>query len=399
MHISLQDLFEQIDGIGNGGELGYTRLAWTEEDAQLRAWFREQAELRGLLYEVDRAGNQWAWWGGRPTPEDPAITTGSHLDSVPGGGQFDGPLGVLSALAAIDLLRDQGFEPRHPIGIVNTSDEEGARFGIACFGTRVLTGVIDPDQALARADADGITLAEALDEHEIDTDDYGADPMLLKSIACHLELHVEQGYALGEIGSPIAVASHIWPHGRWEVRLQGESNHAGTTPMGRRCDPMNQLADLIVAVRESAVRHDAVATIGRLTVIPNGVNVIAAAVIASLDVRASHEEAVGAVLADLARFAPRRESWTASTYFDTSVSGIVSQAVSEEIGSVPPVLGTGAGHDAGVLQNAGVPTAMLFVRNTTGASHTPAEHADPEDCETGVAALAAALQMMDAGDE
>lgn len=395
MSSPLEQLFAEIDDIGHHGDQGYYRLAWTSEDAQLRDWFERQARARGFVFTVDSAGNQWAWWGGLPTDRRSAVTTGSHLDSVPGGGRFDGPLGVLSAFAAVDLLRSRGFVPSHPIGILNASDEEGARFGIACFGSRVLTGVIPASEALAHTDRDGITLRDALRSQGIDVDRYGADPAVVSQIARHVELHVEQGYALGELGSPVAVASHIWPHGRWEVRFVGESNHAGTTPMDRRNDPMEQLADFIITAYASARRHGAVATVGRLTVVPNGVNVIAAEVIASLDVRAIDDGPVRAVLEDLGRFSPEQQSWTPATHFDTSTSAQVVAAVSDAVGAPVPVLSTGAGHDAGVLQNAGVPTAMIFVRNTTGASHTPAENADPEDCEVGVAALASALELLD----
>ena len=139
---------------------GYRRFAWTAADLSAREWFAGEAAARGLDLTVDRNGNQWAWWGD-PDRDGPGVVAGSHLDSVPDGGAFDGPLGVVSAFAAIDLLRSRDVVPARPLGVVNLTDEEGARFGIACAGSRLLTGALDADRARALRDDDGTTLAEA----------------------------------------------------------------------------------------------------------------------------------------------------------------------------------------------------------------------------------------------
>lgn len=388
-------MLAEISPVGRATGGGWSRFAWTDEDRVLREWFTAKSRDLGLTVDVDRAGNIWSWWGGRPTPDRPGVTTGSHLDSVPGGGEFDGPLGVVSALAAVELLQDGGVVPEHPVGVVVFSDEEGARFGIACFGSRVLTGSLSAEEALSRRDAAGTTLSEALRAEGVDPEDYGADPDLVSVIGAHIELHVEQGVALGDLDAPVGVASHIWPHGRWEVTVAGEANHAGTTPMDRRSDAMVRASEFVLAVRDSAVAHDASATVGRLRVEPNGVNVIPSRVTASLDVRAPGEDAVEAVLDDVADFAPVRQSWTPGTWFDSRLREVVAEGAAEATGQELPVVGTGAGHDAGVLQNHGVPVSMLFVRNGTGASHTPAEHADLSDCALGVKALAGALVSVD----
>ena len=388
-------LLEEIADIGRDPEGGWSRFAWTAEDDQLRAWFMEKSHSLGLDVEVDRAGNIWAWWGGRPDSSRPAITTGSHLDSVPGGGEFDGPLGVVSALAAVELLQSDGIVLDNPVGIVVFSDEEGARFGIACFGSRVLSGVLPSDEALSRVDSDGVSLADALTRAGMDPSIYGADADRLAAIGAHIELHVEQGVALGDLDAPVGVASHIWPHGRWEVTLTGEANHAGTTPMDRRSDAMVRASEFVLAVRDSARVHDACATVGRVFVEPNGVNVIPSRVTASLDVRAPEESSVTGVLDDVSDAAPVQQSWTPATWFDGGLRQIVAEGAAVGTGAEVPVVGTGAGHDAGVLQNAGVPVSMLFVRNGTGASHTPAEHAEIDDCALGVKALAGALRKTD----
>ncbi|GEL94631.1 allantoate amidohydrolase [Cellulomonas composti] len=370
---------------------GYHRFAWTREDRTLREWFVGEATARGLDVDTDRAGNLWAWWG--DPDATPGVVTGSHLDSVPGGGAFDGPLGVVSAFAALDELRARGVRPVRPLGVACFVDEEGARFGVACAGSRLLTGALDADRARGLRDADGTTMADALRAAGRDPASLGADPAALARVGAFVELHVEQGRGLVHSGDPVGVGSLIWPHGRWRVELRGEANHAGTTPLADRRDPMLDLASFVQRARAAATDAGALATVGKVRVEPNGVNAIASQVTAWLDVRADDEARVRAVLAELEADEPAQESWTAATVLDADLADAVAGALGSA-GLTPPRLGTGAGHDAGILAAAGVPTAMLFVRNPTGVSHAPAESADEADCLTGVHALTAALEHL-----
>src|SRR3954454_15468364 len=191
---------------------GYRRYAWTPPDLELREWFAAEAARRGLDLVVDRNGNQWAWWG-HPDADGPGIVTGSHLDSVPDGGAFDGPLGVVGAFAAVDLMREQGVVPARPLGVVSFTDEEGARFGIACAGSRLLTGALDADRARRLTDADGTTMAEAMASAGFDAGHVGRDEETLRRVGTFVELHVEQGRAMAELGAAVAVGSAIRPHG------------------------------------------------------------------------------------------------------------------------------------------------------------------------------------------
>ncbi|AEE44223.1 allantoate amidohydrolase [Cellulomonas fimi] len=378
------------DGCG----AGYRRFAWTRTDHTLRQWFAGEAAARGLDLVVDRAGNQWAWWG--DPDARPGVVTGSHLDSVPGGGAFDGPLGVVSAFAALDVLRERGVRPARPLGLACFADEEGARFGVACAGSRLLTGVLDADRARALRDADGTTLADALRTAGRDPSTLGPDREALARVGAFVELHVEQGRGLVHAGVPVGVGRMVWPHGRWRVDLRGEANHAGTTPLADRHDPMLDLAAFVRQVRDVAVAAGALATVGKVRVEPNGVNAIPSQVTAWLDVRAEDERRVREALTALAAWAPVEESWTPVTWFDADLADEVASTLggpglpARGTGRVP-LLGTGAGHDAGILAAAGVPTAMLFVRNPTGVSHAPAESADEADCLAGVDALATTL--------
>jgi beta-ureidopropionase / N-carbamoyl-L-amino-acid hydrolase len=390
---TFEQLWSAIADIGRDPTTGgYRRFAWTEADLRMREWFSGECASRGLDLIEDRMGNQWAWWGDPDSSATGGVATGSHLDSVPDGGAFDGPLGVVSALLAIDRLRSDGFTPQRPIGVVNFVDEEGARFGVSCAGSRVITGVLSPDRARALRDADGITMADAMRAAGRRPEQLGPDPEALGRIGSFIELHVEQGRGLAELGRAIAVGNRIWPHGRWRIEIPGEANHAGTTMLSDRRDAVIGCARAVLAVRTAAEAHGSLATIGKINIQPGGVNAIASSATAWLDARAADEPALRATVAQIENevgssgAVMTEESWTPQTAFDDA---LVSRLASLLDGA--PVIGTGAGHDAGILANAGVPVAMIFVRNPTGVSHSPAEWAEPEDCLAGVAALATVL--------
>ncbi|MFF5364884.1 allantoate amidohydrolase [Streptomyces scabiei] len=384
------------------GSGGYRRFAWTAADADCRAWFEEQARDRGLHHEVDRNGNQWAWLGD-PTAGD-AVVTGSHLDSVPDGGAFDGPLGLVSSFAALDELRARGARFDKPLAIVNFGDEEGARFGLACVGSRLATGQLTAEQAGRLTDGDGVTLPRAMEAAGYDPDGIGADPERLARIGAFVELHVEQGRALDLSGDAVGIASAIWPHGRWRFDFRGEANHAGTTRLVDRRDPMLSYAETVLAARREARLAGAVATFGKISVEPNGVNAIPSLVRGWLDSRAEDQATLDTVVGaieDAARDYARehgieldvvRESFTPVVEFAHTLRDEIARILGRDTAGLKvPVLGTGAGHDAGILSGT-VPTAMLFVRNPTGVSHSPAEHAAEDDCLAGVTALADVLE-------
>jgi N-carbamoyl-L-amino-acid hydrolase len=383
-------LWSAIEPVGREPSTGgYRRYAWTRQDATLREWFAGEASARGLDLVTDRAGNQWAWWGdpdAAVAAGRPGVVIGSHLDSVPDGGAFDGPLGVVSALAVVDALMAKGFLPSRPIAVANFIDEEGARFGIACAGSRLITGKLGADRARGLRDSDGVTMAEAMAAAGHDPEHVGLDEETLRRIGTYVELHVEQGRGLIDLGRAVAVGSVIRPHGRWRIDLEGQANHAGTTRLEDRRDPMLALAETVLAARAAATVHGCVATVGKVRVEPNGVNAIPSQVTAWLDARGPGEAEVRAVVEAVGRQAgstAAEESWTPETAFDVPLAQRLAGLLDDA-----PLLATGAGHDAGILAGAGIPTAMLFVRNPTGISHSPAEFAEREDCHRGVEALA-----------
>lgn len=397
MTSSFHEMWTELRPIGrDSGSGGYRRYAWTGADTDCRAWFRAQAGSRGLACEVDRNGNQWAWLGD-PAAGD-AVVTGSHLDSVPDGGAFDGPLGVVSSFAALDELRARGARPAKPLAIVNFGDEEGARFGLACVGSRLTAGQLTAEKARELRDGDGVTLAQAMERAGHDPEAIGPDPERLARIGAFVELHVEQGRALADTPHAVGVASAIWPHGRWRFDFHGEANHAGTTRLEDRHDPMLTYANTVLAARKKARIAGALATFGKVGVEPNGVNAIASLVRGWLDSRAADEATLAELVAEIERAAVERgeRDGVAVSVTRESFTPVVEFAhdlrdgLAKLLGGAP-VLPTGAGHDAGILSEA-VPTAMLFVRNPTGVSHSPAETATEDDCLAGVTALADVLE-------
>ena len=282
---------------------------------------------------------------------------------------------------------------------MNFVDEEGSRFGVACAGSRILTGALDADRARGLRDGDGVSLARALRVAGRDPAQLGPDPEALARVRCYVELHVEQGKALAvgpdgeaDLDDParaVGVATSIWPHGRWRIDIPGEANHAGTTGLEDRLDAMLAFASVVASARVHARECGTLATVGKVRVEPGGTNAIASHVTTWLDARGADEAAVRRTVAAIAAEAAEdgatcaEESWTPATRFDLALLSRVCAVLPDA-----PLLATGAGHDAGVLAGHGIPAAMLFVRNPTGVSHSPAEYAAESDCHRGVTALA-----------
>ncbi|WP_427132543.1 allantoate amidohydrolase [Pseudarthrobacter sp. S9] len=396
---TVSGLMRDISGIGTDGHRGgYSRPVFSSAETELRSWFIEQAGRRGLDVTTDTNGITWAWWDTATGTRRDAVVTGSHLDSVPGGGEYDGPLGVASALVAVDILKNRGIRPRRPLAIAVFPEEEGSRFGVACLGSRLLTGALDPDKARNLKDADGITYAEVAAANGQDPRFIGADRKTLQQLGVFVELHVEQGRGLVDLDRPVAIGSSILGHGRWKLSVHGQGNHAGTTLMKDRKDPMIAAAKIMIGIRDTASKYrDARATVGRLQPVPGGTNVIASRVDLWIDLRHPRDEVTAALIESIhlnAQVIAAEEGCTVSfgteslsptVHFDTGLRDRL-QALLPDV----PVLDTGAGHDAGVLAGH-IPTAMLFVRNPTGISHSPEELVEDQDAEAGAGALADVL--------
>ncbi|MFB9403096.1 allantoate amidohydrolase [Pseudarthrobacter polychromogenes] len=398
-------LLRDISTIGRDASRGgYSRPVFSTAETDLRGWFIEQAERRGLDVHPDHNGIIWAWWDTAARTRKDAVVTGSHLDSVPGGGEYDGPLGVASALVAVDILKTRGLRPRRPLAIAVFPEEEGSRFGVACLGSRLLTGALDPDKARRLKDPDGNTYADVAAANGQDPRLIGADYGTLQQLGVFVELHVEQGRGLIDLDQPVAIGSSILGHGRWKLSISGQGNHAGTTLMKDRRDPMIAAAKVVVGIRDTARKYrDARATVGRVQPVPGGTNVIASRVDLWIDARHPDDSVTAALVEAIGLTAQvfaaeegctadlTMESLSPTVHFDGGLRDRLQELLPEA-----PVLDTGAGHDAGVL-NSHLPTAMIFVRNPTGISHSPEELVEDRDAEAGALALADSLAGL-AGD-
>ena len=398
-------LLRDISTIGRDASRGgYSRPVFSTAETDLRGWFVEQAERRGLDVRTDHNGIIWAWWDTAARTRKDAVVTGSHLDSVPGGGEYDGPLGVASALVAVDILKTRGLRPRRPLAIAVFPEEEGSRFGVACLGSRLLTGALDPDKARRLKDPDGKTYADVAAANGQDPRLIGADYGTLQQLGVFVELHVEQGRGLIDLDQPVAIGSSILGHGRWKLSISGQGNHAGTTLMKDRRDPMIAAAKVVVGIRDTARKYrDARATVGRVQPVPGGTNVVASRVDLWIDARHPDDSVTAALVEAIGLTAQvfaaeegctadlTMESLSPTVHFDGGLRDRL-----QELLPAAPILATGAGHDAGVLSSH-LPTAMIFVRNPTGISHSPEELVEDRDAEAGALALADSLAGL-AGD-
>jgi len=275
---------------------------------------------------------------------------------------------------------------------------------VACLGSRLLTGAIDPGTARGLRDGAGITFADAMQAAGHDPARLGPDDDLLSRTATYVELHIEQGRALADLDAAVGLDEGIWPDGRWRLYFTGRADDAGTAKLAGRADPMLPYAHTVLAARQAATELGTLATIGKVRAEPGAANAVSSSVHAWLDVRAAGTSQLNATVDQVltaareaaeshrVAFGWMGESLTPAVSFDTGLRGRLAAALAGQ-GIAAPVLPTGAGHDAGILA-ARRPTAMLFVRNPTGVSHSPAEHAEPADCAAGVTALAAVLREL-----
>lgn len=372
----------QIGATPNGG---VHRLALSNEDRDARNLFQRWCEDAGLSMRVDDLGNMYARRAG--TQNLPPVVLGSHLDSVPMGGRYDGPLGVLAALEVVRTLNDYGVETTHPIEIVNWSNEEGHRFLPGLFGSSVAMGTRDAAEAFSAVDVDGISYRDAL----IQTGFAGEIVNRPGRIHAYLEVHIEQGPVLEAEDFPIGLVQGINGQFWREVTIIGRPGHAGANPMQGRADALIAASKMVLGLRELALKSVGygVATVGKMSVSPGAMNIVPARVEFTIDARAAGADDLAmmdAGIADLAREVAREEGVEITVAgtgayppipFDTHVMDIIHDAM---VGDGLPVreLWSGGGHDAGVVA-LNWPAGMIFVRSKDGLSHAEAEYSSPED--------------------
>jgi allantoate deiminase len=374
-----------------------TRLFLSPPMREVHALLKGWMEAAGMTVKVDAIGNLRGVWPG-PTANCPRLLIGSHLDSVPNAGAFDGILGVLLGLAIVEQLRGQHLP--FAIEVIGFSEEEGVRFNKPFLGSLALIGKLDAE-TLARTDRNGITIAEAIRNYGLDPTNL-SDALLPEEAFAYLEFHIEQGPILESEGASLGIVEALVGQTRIQFTFTGQANHAGTTPMHLRHDAMAAAADWIVAVEAYANANSGlVATVGKVETSPGAGNVIAGRVTASLDVRHVDEQtrqtAVSSLI-DIANSAGARRGVqvSAQTHLEQSavpLSPLLTQRLqtaADRAGFPSRRMTSGAGHDAMIVAQR-LPSAMLFLRSPGGLSHHPDESVLPQDVE---AALATAMEFL-----
>ncbi|MFB3853094.1 MAG: Zn-dependent hydrolase [Vicinamibacterales bacterium] len=390
--------------VGGTFDDGVSRVGYSDADIAGRRYVRDLMEKAGLSVRVDEAGNMV---GRRPGSNGslPAILFGSHIDSVPGGGNFDGALGTLAAIEVVEALGASGTVTRHPLEVVVWANEEGVAFGNGLCGSRAATGHLEEGEL--EHVWNGMTKAEAIRRIGGDPSRIGDARRRPGSIHCYLELHVEQGGVLDRAGVPIGVVEGIVSIDRYEAVIEGRANHAGTTPMAERHDALVAAAQLTLAVREIVTAEPGrqVGTVGKLDVTPNAPNVIPGVVRHTIELRDLSPGKIAALARRIegraraiamdtgTKIAVTMTSHHEAALADPRIQAAIEQAAADS-GLRSMRLPSGAGHDAQMLARI-APMGMIFVPSIGGVSHSPAERTSWEHCAWGAATLLGTVVAMD----
>jgi len=389
-------LWRRISELGEIGRQeggGVTRLSFTEEERAAKDRVVSYMEEAGLSSREDAAGNLFGRREGR-SPDSPAVLIGSHVDSVYNGGNFDGPLGVLSGIEVLHAMEEQGIETKHPIEVVAFTDEEGARFSFGMIGSRALAGRLTPEDLIKYEDGDDVSVAEAMRAYGLDPGRIGEAGRPAGSVKAYVELHIEQGRVLENEDLPAGVVTGIAGPVWLRFSLEGETGHAGATPMNLRRDSLAAAAEIIGLIEaEASATGTTVGTVGQLNLEPGGINIIPGRVEFSLDLRDIDEgvrDRVERRIMEGAGETCRRrdvemDTETLQRLAPAPCSELVKSAVKracERVGIRAHALPSGAGHDGMQLTEL-CPMGMIFVRSKAGVSHSPDEWSTKEDCASG----------------
>lgn len=374
----------------------------TPEHQQANQLVGEWMSQAGMKTWQDEAGNLWGRLESK-TPNAPRFLVGSHLDTVPNGGKYDGMLGVIAPISLINVINETSLELPFHLDLVGFGDEEGTRFRSTLLGSRALTGEWPAEWAKVK-DADGISLKDALKVFGSDFDKIPNAAISTEGLMGYLELHIEQGPVLEQEDLPVGVVSAIAGAKRFEINIKGMAGHAGTVPMSLRQDALCAASEMILAVERAAQEHQIVATVGQINNRPNGVNVISGNTSISLDIRSELDDkrdvGLTQILSDIQTIADRRnvaldikQTHAAdAVHCDGKLQQVLRNAI-EHSGHRVLTLPSGAGHDAMAIANI-CPVAMLFMRCDKGISHNPAEAINAEDVAVSLEVLDHAIKNL-----
>lgn len=401
----IQGFLDDLAKIGVDLEGGFRRLAFSAAEREAHALFRSTLESYGLRTRTDAVGNSFGCLDG--TEDLPALVTGSHLDTVYQGGNYDGAAGVAAAVELARVLADSE-RLRRPLWVVAFAGEEGARFGAPCIGSRLLTGSFTTQTLKSLTDRDGRSAYDCAKEVGLDPDRAAAAKWSSNDLQCFVEIHIEQGRVLEARERELGIVHSIGGSTRVELYFAGRADHSGATPMWLRHDALVAAADFVLAAETRAKKHaTTVATVGRLEVSPNSLTTVPGKVSCTLDVRDIDsdrqrdlaedllDEAVRIGSARGVEVTARRLSDQSPVVLHGTVHGLLSAsatALGLDFISMP----SGASHDAAHIAKQ-TPTGMVFVPCREGISHSPAEHAEPEPLAKAVDVVARAFREVDAG--
>ena len=377
-------------------ENGAQRVAFTPVWRQTRAWLRSKLAALPVETHEDEAGNLWSTLKGA---SERTLLIGGHMDSVPNGGWLDGCLNVLAGLEVLRRISEQyGGRPPVSVRLVDWADEEGARFGKSLFGSSACSGTLDMNEARGLRDRDGVALPEALREIGVDFENVKACGKELRNAAAYLELHIEQGPVLLDLGLPLGAVLGTFGVERHAITFRGQAAHSGSTPMNRRKDAFLAAARMSPEIYRIAERNGGVCTIGSCTTRPGIVTSVVEECRITLDQRHLDPVALGRMLAEAREAAGRFASdgnvtvawdriWQIEPIpFDKALISLCEASIRETCGSAH-MMPSGPLHDAAEVARAGVPTAMMFVQSLHGISHNKIEDTLEEHLELCVSAF------------
>ena len=393
----LASRLDELSRIGLMESGGVTRPGYSAEEKKAKELVIKWMKNAGLTVTEDGAGNVFGRLEGKT--EGPSFASGSHVDSVPNGGHFDGPLGVLSALEVAESWKETGYIPEKPYEIVIFSDEEGSRFKSSLTGSRAFMDQLRPEEMDSLQDENGKSFREVLTEYGSSAEECLKAGENRREIETFVEVHIEQGKVLERENQPVGVVKGIAGPASLEVTFTGEAGHAGNTPMAGRKDPL-VAASLFVAAIENfpkQVSDTAVATVGKLNVHPNGFNVIAQKVILTVDIRdifeGTRDQLLDQIKNEAVKIAEERSIGVQmklnAKIKPLPINGSLQAGIAESLEKFninPVYIPSGAGHDT-MIVGTEVPAAMLFVRSRDGISHNPREWTSLNDCVYGVHVL------------
>lgn len=404
-NVRIQRYLEQLAEFTSTPGQGTTRMSYSAQDKQARDYLKQQMSALGLKVREDAIGNIYGRLEGRD-PNLPVVIIGSHFDSVPHGGAFDGPAGIVTGLDVVARLREQNLQPRYPLEVIALVEEEGTSFGRGLMASSVIAGLIGTTELYQLKDRQGISAAERMADAGFNADKAKDAVLVPTAVKAFLELHIEQGPVLEQANEDIGIVDTIVGIAQLDVKLAGKAGHAGTTPMNLRADALVCASKIIAQIPHIAIAvgERSVATIGRLNVLPNGANVIPSEVIFSVDIRSKNEEALRKIIEQVIALTEKegansaiktaivQQLFVAPTALNSDIHQLLTQHVQSQ-GLRYRTMVSGAGHDtmifAGITQ-----TGLIFVPSRNGLSHHPDEWTDYAQIVRGVDVMFATVRTL-----